>query len=1261
MRSHIYLYVIIGLMFGFAGGCQKNRIDDMSARKEKPVQVTQNDFVRVSPREIDQNLTPEQIANMVLDWEDIPFEAIQLPSPSSVLLSRSDEDRDKTMDPNVAYGELKTYLRGRWYMNQTGLGFRKDFNRKAIHELQAGVQSFPHSSSLYQMLGQACFMESLEPETVAACQQAIHLNDNAMNPYYILGSIKFKEGHYTQAVSLFKKALESDNASESNPVTALAHFQLATSLKEMGYLRAAAREYSQSWRLFIQQRNYAQSNILMTQILNQIHLPLLALAEIHVEMGDLDLAIGVLQEGAETLPVNVDMIQLYIISLARQKAPLQKRYNQVRFLCRYMLTTDLEPEKTLETFHSACTIMGKYKSYLEELNQWHQTKYGRDYLINARLYAYALSLADQDDQARAILNEIKDNQKNKHNLSLIYRDLARSYAKTRQWPDMILSYGRLMEMEPEQTAAIIEEMNAKLLQDSDLDAHLENWQQNTKLKDSCTANYLLGHVAVNLGRNIKAENFFRRALAENIQRTDGGFVPARESLVQLLLEQERYEDALDLLTGYMDNPDMLQYAGRVNLELGRFEQAADYYRRYLKLQKDDLDALLALGEILYRQNDFANAEDILTRILIRQSRLPDVYRHLLILYLRWSMQDNLNEVFVQAAQNRARRMFSLWSSFQSEGSQKSNEVQQKKLVSSLETLMLEHPQNSQTGLILSQYYETQAQYQKALLVIEPLLEYHPHHEKLLERAAELNEKQENWDKAAQQRLMLWQSHTSDMTLLLQCLSDFRLADQPEKAASVLWEQARHHISRPDAVDILQVEAFYLYMITRQYEQAVELFQDWYRIVWTNTPIQEESEVSTSQLITVENYAWALIQSGDYNTAFELSRDFMKQFSNTHLSGALLLIRTLNIQLMYEQSRQFLDEFIRLRPDDVALRVLLYLTMIEQDQKDMVIESMQEWRKKVPLDVTSLKTMIVVLRLLGHYEEAIDNIHEYLSEKPRDETIQVYLVDTLCEAGRYEEAQEILYQHNPADNPAGPWADAWLKYDIYRGDCQKAISRLSRWAGVKDDLPVIQKMKAHLLHTCGQEQEALELQKKIVEQEPTDVDSRLQYSVLLDIMGQKHDAARQLEQLLEEIPDSPIIKNNLGFLYIQSHEQTDRAMTLLEESLRAEPESEATLDSLGWFYYKMGDFQKALDYIYQSAASVATPDAEILDHLGDIAYRRGEGHKARIYWNQALRQLTIRVRTERFLEKDKALIENKLQQLSSGEPVAVPPLFSEQLN
>jgi len=1243
------VFALLLFHFGCRSLSETKRQFDIAGTGETA--APKNPFARVSPRELDKNLTDEQLEKMFVSLDKVPLGKVKL--EEGLPSAPPPQSTDQSQDPN-ALTEGKAYLRARWLLKKAEHLNRNELSQQALEELYKGLAADPNCAPLMHLLAQTYFVTGKEDEALASCSRALRLNPDNMDSYYILAVIRYNQGEYMQSASALKRALQCPQAVENNPATALTHLLWARSLEELGYLAAASKEYRSAWRLFINHRHYAHSSLATSRLITQPHIPLLALAGLQLKMGHIDQTIAALNQAQSLLTEKQDLVELFVLTLTKQKIPLQQRYQQVMVLSRYLLSTQVDQERSVAIFFTACADMAMYKSYLQELDKWREIKFQGTSLLSSRLYAYGLSRADLNAQAEKILVDIQAKDKS----GLVQRDLARLYAKTHQWLKMIKSLGAYAQISPRNTDMALQEMEKSSIHIQDLTDKLNKWQHDETINTSAGSCFLLGYLARAQKKDDLAETFFRCCLA-----VKPDFNNARNRLIELLLDHNRYREVLTFLEQMEAGPEKIRFAGRAHLGLGNLEQAGRFFHELIELQKDDVEAYLSLSEVLYKQNAFARAEEILLQVLDQWPDRRDVYRRLLLLYIRWSIQPSLNEQLLEAAQNRSQYMLRGWLKYKpvSPSLKQEAAVQNNLLLQELLELAREYPRTRTIGLSLTQLYENQARMKKAFRQVEKLLEVYPEDKEVLLQAASLYEKKKDLKQAARLREKLWRNHPWEPQMLLGCLQTWDKAGEPQTALKILLEAAQQESwhNDPEVVKVLHKQALRLFMVTRRYGDSVKLFEKWYYLVLTAAQQGRLPKDSDILRQTADDLLWSLVRAGYYQRARLYAVAFCREYDSQIIYPILGLVHTYNALLEFDRSISLLDELIYLQPEEPAFRIARYLVLLRLGQKAQALTDSRKWLAEKPDDKKRIIMVASVMSRLNEYKEAVALLDKALAITPQDEGLQLQLINALLKAGEYDRAEKMISGHKLEDiYKDSPWMDAWIKLDIIRQDCLQALNRVSQFVGTDSNAIYVRQLKARILDICGQTDKAAQRQEQIIEQDPCDLEARLQYSLYLDRLGQTQKAAEQLEFIHKKHPRDSGIMNNLAYLWIQADQHIDRAENLLLDSLKIDPDSGPTLDSFGWLYYKKGDFKTALEYIVQAAALMVLPDPEVLDHLGDVVYRLGQKDKALAYWQWAQEKLQRKLPTERFLQKNIDNIKNKIQQLKQGDEVVVTPLIKE---
>ena len=106
------------------------------------------------------------------------------------------------------------------------------------------------------------------------------------------------------------------------------------------------------------------------------------------------------------------------------------------------------------------------------------------------------------------------------------------------------------------------------------------------------------------------------------------------------------------------------------------------------------------------------------------------------------------------------------------------------------------------------------------------------------------------------------------------------------------------------------------------------------------------------------------------------------------------------------------------------------------------------------------------------------------------------------------------------------------------------------------------------------------------------------------------------QALEYEPDQPLVLNYLGYSWIDSGKNLNRALEMIHRAVDQRPNDGYIIDSLGWAYFKLGRWDDAVREL--DRAVERRPEEPIInDHLGDAFWKVGRYREARFQWKRAL--------------------------------------------
>jgi len=155
-------------------------------------------------------------------------------------------------------------------------------------------------------------------------------------------------------------------------------------------------------------------------------------------------------------------------------------------------------------------------------------------------------------------------------------------------------------------------------------------------------------------------------------------------------------------------------------------------------------------------------------------------------------------------------------------------------------------------------------------------------------------------------------------------------------------------------------------------------------------------------------------------------------------------------------------------------------------------------------------------------------------------------------------------------------------------------------------------------------------KDAVAKHPKSWNLKILLATFYERTGQAKSAISVYEGFIKDMPEHPLVYNNLAYLYTEYCDDKGhlaQAKDLVERALSERPRDVSILDTKAWILFKSGEPEKALDIIDAVDANVQNPT--LLYHKGVVLIALGEKEKARKALQQALEDENL------FPERDKA--------------------------
>jgi len=337
------------------------------------------------------------------------------------------------------------------------------------------------------------------------------------------------------------------------------------------------------------------------------------------------------------------------------------------------------------------------------------------------------------------------------------------------------------------------------------------------------------------------------------------------------------------------------------------------------------------------------------------------------------------------------------------------------------------------------------------------------------------------------------------------------------------------------------------------------------------------------------------------------------------------------------------------------------------------------------DATNYKISLLIE--LGKKNDALIFVEKYAKQNPAQEFPHYYLGLMAYEAGKIQQAEKELLtaiSFNPEHDPS--IVTLTLMYErSYSGEkllkkleqlsaatgssndelnnriimtniklggkehITKAIDYLDRFYG-ENPLPYIVIEKSSLYDSINNKQAAVSSLQDAIKDYPKNDALIYALAILFDKYGQKENALKTMEKLIEINPNSPEILNYIGYSYADKGIEFKKARTLLEKALKLSPDDPYIIDSIAWLNYKEGNLEAAKQQTARIAVLIQQKDLfeqELLEHML-VIYKKANDIEGQIKMKKLLTDMLNSKK-----HNDKKVSIRKLLERINEEPQRSP--------
>ncbi|MBO5037885.1 MAG: tetratricopeptide repeat protein [Alphaproteobacteria bacterium] len=442
-------------------------------------------------------------------------------------------------------------------------------------------------------------------------------------------------------------------------------------------------------------------------------------------------------------------------------------------------------------------------------------------------------------------------------------------------------------------------------------------------------------------------------------------------------------------------------------------------------------------------------------------------------------------------------------------------------------------------------------------------------------------------------------------------------------------------------------------------------------------LQKIDEKTYNNLISPLFNAWSYVGEDDYAKAkAEMekisSADELKTVYNLH-SG--LIAEYFNEP---ETARKYYEAIINNQADDMSFRALQLISnfYVRQNQKDQAIALVSKYyqsnqmkelltglREKIKEEKPSVAPIVktpdtgiseVFLEIallfksvpVGYdYAQMYMAVSQYFNKN--NDIAKMALADLCEERMMYKEANkyyDTIGKKSEMFFPAQIKKANNLSYEKRYDEAVRVLKRLLREN--PDNFQILFNL-GDILRVSNHQDDAIKYYNEAINSIFYESERYWPVYYALAVSYDKNNewpkAEQNLEKALKLSNRHPQVLNYLGYSWLKTNTNVDKAVSYILEAYEKEPNDGVIMDSLGWVYFKTGDYKNAILYL-EKASELNPQNAIISDHLGDAYWFGGRKNEAVFLWKQALKQKDEE--KELNIKNVKNKIENGLKNVSA---------------
>jgi tetratricopeptide (TPR) repeat protein len=281
---------------------------------------------------------------------------------------------------------------------------------------------------------------------------------------------------------------------------------------------------------------------------------------------------------------------------------------------------------------------------------------------------------------------------------------------------------------------------------------------------------------------------------------------------------------------------------------------------------------------------------------------------------------------------------------------------------------------------------------------------------------------------------------------------------------------------------------------------------------------------------------------------------------------------------------------------------------------------------------------------GATEETLRELYVLLHLDPENAQARLALANTYVGLSRRQDAIKELLKIQPDQElyvRARTLASFYARQDQNLDQAEQIITEA--WQA-SDQSSSLLPFYIAILRDVDKDEEALELLRDRLSQEPENADLWYEYGILLHISGDVDGSIAAMEKTLELSPKHAPALNHIAYTLAEEERDLDRALALVQQSLQLSPGDASFIDTLGWVYFKQGRLKQAEEELLR-AVELSNSEWIIVEHYADVLTESGRGAQALDFYRQALEYINDHDLRDHESQSGAKRLKNKIGKLS----------------